>query len=278
MTSSKNFETTKSLVARLAGIQRLDKDLGDINNKVKPYIELNDLIREISPLDDYIQESAKWNACTNCKLCETRVKVVFGGGSVKPRLVVIGEAPGPNEDTVGVPFVGKTGSFFREVIEKVGINTEEVYFTNAVACIPKDSISMPFRTPTAQEISACSGRLRFVYEHILPSADAVIMTGKIGFAAWMAIEKNDQSFVDTVLSAKFSAKENLGWHVGLPSGKPAYFIYHPSYIERQGRSKTVTQPWIDDIKAVRSYLNDKQLKNNTDRQTHDHSGVKNAQG
>jgi uracil-DNA glycosylase len=134
---------------------------------------------------------------------------------------------------------------------------------------------MPFRTPNYQEILNCNDRIKYIQREVLPYAEAVILTGKTAFAAWVSAEQNDVRIIDHVLSAKFTVKDNLGWHINLTSKKPAYFIYHPSYIERQGRSKIVTQPWIDDIKAVRDYLNNKTLKINTDRKIHDH-GEKNA--
>lgn len=89
--------------------------------------------------------------CRACRLCESRKNVVFGVGNVSPRLVVMGEAPGEQEDNRGEPFVGKSGKMLDRMLENVlGISRDDVYILNAIKCRPPDN-----RTPRIDEIETC---------------------------------------------------------------------------------------------------------------------------
>lgn len=86
--------------------------------------------------------------CQACGLCENRTKVVFGIGNESPDLVVLGEAPGANEDKQGEPFIGKSGRKLNAMLENVlELKREEVYILNAVKCRPPRN-----RDPSEQEI------------------------------------------------------------------------------------------------------------------------------
>lgn len=75
--------------------------------------------------------------CRRCKLCSTRNKIVFGAGeSVRPKLMVVGEGPGHQEDEQGVPFVGPAGEMLNRMLERVlGLSRSKVYITNVVKCL-----------------------------------------------------------------------------------------------------------------------------------------------
>ena len=68
--------------------------------------------------------------CNNCGLCETRNNIVFGEGNIYSPLVIIGEAPGEEEDLTGRPFVGKAGELLTNILKAAGFNREEIYITN----------------------------------------------------------------------------------------------------------------------------------------------------
>jgi uracil-DNA glycosylase family 4 len=72
--------------------------------------------------------------CRRCKLCEGRTTIVFGSGSARAELVVIGEGPGADEDAQGKPFVGRAGQLLTKMLESVNLSRDEVYITNAVKC------------------------------------------------------------------------------------------------------------------------------------------------
>ena len=91
-------------------------------------------------------------ACVRCKeLAASRTQTVFGTGSVKPRLVFIGEAPGADEDRQGKPFVGRAGQLLTDMIEKgMKLPRDEVYILNILKCRPPGN-----RTPAPEEADNC---------------------------------------------------------------------------------------------------------------------------
>ncbi len=94
-------------------------------------------------------------ACTNCPLCRTRKNAVPGTGNPHATLMLIGEAPGRQEDERGEPFVGRAGRLLSEILAEIGIGRDEVYITNVVKCRPPGN-----RTPRASEVRACMPYLR----------------------------------------------------------------------------------------------------------------------
>ena len=97
------------------------------------------------------QVGAEASQCTKCGLCETRTQVVFGMGHPKADLMVVGEAPGRNEDEQGKPFVGASGFLLDQLIkEEVGMGRSEFYIANAVKCRPPNN-----RDPKPDEVDAC---------------------------------------------------------------------------------------------------------------------------
>ena len=89
--------------------------------------------------------------CTRCKLHKKRNKIVFGDGSVKAKLVFVGEGPGADEDKQGLPFVGRAGKLLTQMIEAMGLQRGDVYICNVVKCRPPDN-----RQPEKDEVAACS--------------------------------------------------------------------------------------------------------------------------
>ena len=93
--------------------------------------------------------------CNNCKLCTGRKNIVFGVGNKNADIMFIGEGPGADEDTQGIPFVGKAGQLMNKAFDAVGIEREEVYIANIVKCRPPNN-----RVPEADESKACLDYLR----------------------------------------------------------------------------------------------------------------------
>lgn len=93
--------------------------------------------------------------CTACRLAETRTNVVFGVGDPDANLMLVGEAPGKNEDLQGEPFVGAAGQLLDELLAGIGLQREEVYIANVLKCRPPGN-----RDPKEDEIDACKGYLR----------------------------------------------------------------------------------------------------------------------
>ncbi|MEM3811201.1 MAG: uracil-DNA glycosylase [Conexivisphaerales archaeon] len=99
--------------------------------------------------------------CKKCDLGSIGSRVVPGEGSVYPQIMIVGEAPGVNEEKVGRPFVGRGGKLLRNSLEKFGIRN--VYITNVVKHRPPKN-----RKPKKEEISACSAFLEFEINAIKP--------------------------------------------------------------------------------------------------------------
>lgn len=92
--------------------------------------------------------------CTDCSLHETRKNIVFGRGPVPCDIMLVGEAPGANEDKEGLPFIGASGKMLELFLEEAGITREDVYITNVVKCRPPGN-----RIPWHEERIACKGFL-----------------------------------------------------------------------------------------------------------------------
>jgi len=106
--------------------------------------------------------------CTHCSLAETRTNVVFGVGDQSARLMIVGEAPGKNEDLQGEPFVGAAGRLLDELLAGIDIARPEVYIANVLKCRPPAN-----RDPRPDEIEACKPYLQSQIRMIEPE---VVMT------------------------------------------------------------------------------------------------------
>ena len=178
---------------------------------------------------DVLRKEAE--ACTACRLCETRKSVVFGEGkSDRPLIAFVGEGPGEEEDLSGRPFVGKAGILLAGAIEKgMKLRRSDVYICNVVKCRPPDN-----RNPLPDEISACEG---FLYRQLKLIQPKIIVT--LGSPAQKTLTKIDQGI--TKLRGKW-----LDWE-----GIKVMPTFHPAYILRNPESK---KEFWDDLKLVMEVL------------------------
>ena len=109
-------------------------------------------------------------SCTACRLSETRTNVVFGVGDPEASLMLVGEAPGKNEDLEGEPFVGAAGQLLDELLSGIGVARQDVYIANVLKCRPPGN-----RDPKEDEIDSCKGYLREQIRMIRP--DVVVTLG-----------------------------------------------------------------------------------------------------
>ncbi|MDO5334759.1 MAG: uracil-DNA glycosylase [Coriobacteriia bacterium] len=116
------------------------------------------------------QIRAQVTDCRRCELCEGRTNVVFGEGDPHARVLIIGEAPGKNEDLKGRPFVGAAGKFLDELLAHAGLAREEVFIANVLKCRPPSN-----RNPRSDEIEACAPYLRMQTRSINP--DIIVTMG-----------------------------------------------------------------------------------------------------
>lgn len=174
------------------------------------------------------QEAA---GCTRCRLSEGRTQVVFGDGHASAEVVVVGEAPGAEEDRTGLPFVGRAGKLLDLLLLSVGLPRASVYICNVLKCRPPDN-----RDPQTDEVAACSGYLHGQLDLIAPRA--LITVGK--FAAQTLLESE-------------SSMGRLRGRIHSYRGIPLVATYHPAYLLRSPqRTRTV---W-EDLQLVRRILDE----------------------
>jgi uracil-DNA glycosylase family 4 len=148
--------------------------------------------------------------CHRCPLGDTRTTLVFGVGDPHARVVLIGEAPGKNEDLKGEPFVGAAGQLLNELLAEAGLARGDVYIANVLKCRPPGN-----RDPEASEIETCTPFLR---EQIRVIAPEVLVT--LGNFATKFVLKTDVGI--TRLHGKV---QMAGRFKVLPIYHPAATIY-----------------------------------------------------
>lgn len=109
-------------------------------------------------------------ACRKCPLADGRTQIVFGVGNPKARVLIVGEAPGKNEDLQGEPFVGAAGKYLNELLAVAGLTRDDVYIANVLKCRPPGN-----RDPRAEEIELCAPYLRAQTRSINP--DYIVTLG-----------------------------------------------------------------------------------------------------
>ncbi len=112
----------------------------------------------LSELDNRI------NKCIKCSLHKTRTNFVFGTGNPEADVVIVGEAPGADEDLQGLPFVGRAGQLLTDILKAINFKREEVYICNILKCRPPEN-----RNPLPEEIFHCEPYLIKQLELIKPS-------------------------------------------------------------------------------------------------------------
>jgi DNA polymerase len=169
--------------------------------------------------------------CTLCGLCATRTQTVFGTGDMRARLMVIGEAPGAEEDRQGEPFVGRAGQLLNSMLRAAGFERGEVYIANVLKCRPPNN-----RDPAADETDHCLPYLRRQIELVDPAV--ILCVGRI--AAQRLLEREEP------LARLRGRIHRLG-------RTPVIVTYHPAYLLRSPTEKR--KSW-DDIKLALGVLAD----------------------
>lgn len=173
--------------------------------------------------------------CVACpELAATRRHVVIGDrpAAGRPRLVIVGEAPGATEDETGRPFVGKSGALLDLLLAEAGLAREEVAVLNIVKCRPPGN-----RTPKAPEVARCSGWLRRQLE--LLGAGTVVALG-LSSAKWFLGPK-------TVLGQVRGRAHQV-------DGRAVWVTYHPSAAIRFGPNGAPRAALAADLRAVAGTL------------------------
>jgi uracil-DNA glycosylase len=158
---------------------------------------------------------ARAMACTACALAAGRTNVVFGTGSARSGIVIVGEAPGATEDATGLPFVGRSGKLLGEMLGTVGLSREDVFIVNVLKCRPPGN-----RAPKPEEARACAPLLAAQLEAL--EARVIFALG-LSAARWLVPGKEPMS----ALRGKHHAY----------LGTPTLITYHPAAILRNPNHK-----------------------------------------
>ncbi len=175
--------------------------------------------------------------CEKCELHKTRKKPVPGEGSINSRIMLIGEAPGRNEDEQGRPFVGQAGKFLNQLLKEAGIRREEVYITNIIKCRPQNN-----RDPTEKEIKSCSPYLDKQLNIIKPKA--IITLGNYATKYILRKFKLKEESISKIHGKKYKINNLIFNTKIMPSYHPAAALYNPN----------LKQTIIDDFKKIREEL------------------------
>lgn len=168
---------------------------------------------------------AELGDCQRCGLAASRTKLVYGVGNPNARLVLVGEAPGREEDRKGEPFVGEAGRLLDRILLAMGMQREEVYICNVLKCRPPDN-----RDPQPEEVAACEA---FLIRQIAAIKPQVI----IGLGRFA---------VHSLLKSKVPISRIRGeWQTY--QGIPLMPTYHPAYLLRNPEGKR--DVW-EDMKEV----------------------------
>ena len=178
----------------------------------------------------------KCEVCQKCHLAGTRTQIVFSDGIPNHRMMLIGEAPGFNEDQTGKPFVGRAGQLLDKILASVGLSREkDVYICNTLKCRPPDN-----RDPLPSEKDACREYLDAQLALLKPKI--IILCGRVALTSFLTNEKS-------------ISKIRGQWFDG-PYGAKMMPIFHPSYLLRN-QSKAVGSPkwlmWQDIQEIKRAY-------------------------
>lgn len=154
--------------------------------------------------------------CKSCELHKTRNNIVFADGNPKTAsIVLIGEAPGENEDLQGIPFVGRAGKLLNEFLEKAGLSREkDLYIINTVKCRPPKN-----RVPTDKEKAACQDFLLSQIETVNPKV--ILLCGATALKSFIKEKIPISKIRGQIFEIKIRGKKY-----------PAMPVFHPSYLLR----------------------------------------------
>jgi DNA polymerase len=167
--------------------------------------------------------AAEVSACTRCGLHATRTQTVFGVGNRHAELLVVGEAPGADEDRQGEPFVGRAGQLLNSMLHAMRAPRETVYIANVLKCRPPGN-----RDPSPEEVRCCLPYLQRQIDLLAPRL--MLAVGRIAAQSLLA--------TDTPIGKLRGSVHRFG-----TQGTPLIVTYHPAYLLRSPSQKRTA--WAD---------------------------------
>tara|TARA_B100000965_G_scaffold359923_1_gene340298 strand:- start:84 stop:836 length:753 start_codon:yes stop_codon:yes gene_type:complete len=198
-----------------------DDNINRDNNMTK------DQVNKIKSIEELKSHMANFKGC---ELYKSSTNMVFSDGNPSSKIMLIGEAPGHDEDIQGKPFVGRSGKLLDKMLEAIELNREKVYIANIIPWRPPNN-----RRPTEEEIEIC---LPFIKKHIELINPKVLML--LGSTATFALLKNSEGI--TKIRGKW-VELNLD-NISIPTLP----TFHPAFLLRQPAQKK--HVW-EDLKSLK---------------------------
>ncbi len=200
------------------GLERQASPLPAVSNSLN-------LVTEASPAETLDSVRADLGDCQRCALGATRTKLVYGVGHPNARMVLVGEAPGRDEDLRGEPFVGEAGRLLDRILQAMGMSRDDVYICNVLKCRPPNN-----RDPLPEEVTTCEVFLARQIAAVRPE----VIVGLGRFAVQSLLKTN----------VPISRLRGEWQHY---QGIPLMPTYHPAYLLRNPEGKR--DVW-EDMKSV----------------------------
>lgn len=169
--------------------------------------------------------------CTLCPLCESRSRTVFGVGRGDADILVVGEAPGAEEDRQGEPFVGRAGQLLDNMLRALGYSREQVFIANMLKCRPPRN-----RDPEPAEVAACWPYLDRQIELVAPQV--ILAVGRIAAQSLLGTDRPLRTL-------------RQGSHRLPTRDVPVVVSYHPAYLLRSPQDKA--KAW-QDLRRLQQHL------------------------
>ncbi|MBR2141085.1 MAG: uracil-DNA glycosylase [Rickettsiales bacterium] len=176
---------------------------------------------------------AKCQKCNKCPLCKTKINTVFADGVANDKIMLIGEAPGANEDAEGKPFVGRSGQLLDKILNCVGFSREtNIYICNTIKCRPPNN-----RNPLPEEKILCREYLDAQIDILKPKI--ILLCGAVA--------------MESMLGQKLPITKVHGQWFNGPNDSKMMPIFHPAYLLRNPSREKGGPKWLmyQDIKEVK---------------------------
>jgi len=190
-----------------------------------PNVQSKDVVREVAlpSLETWTDVEQVVRNCTRCALHTSRTQTVFGVGDRKAQWMIVGEAPGADEDRKGEPFVGRAGQLLNAMLLAIGLQREQVFIANILKCRPPNN-----RDPGPEEVNCCMPYLQRQIELVNPRL--ILCVGRIAAQNLLA--------TDEPIGKLRGKVHQLG-----AQRRPVVVTYHPAYLLRSPNEKR--KSWSD---------------------------------
>ncbi len=186
--------------------------------------------------DELKELKQKCEKCYNCALGRTRNNIVFSDGNLEAKILLIGEAPGADEDATGIPFVGRAGKLLTNLIEESGLSRQnDFYICNTVKCRPPEN-----RVPTDEEKKICEQFLLSQIKIVNPKL--IVLCGATSAKSFLG----NKIKISRIRGQWFKLFDNIDTTV----------IFHPSYLLRNHSEKEGSPRWLtkQDLLKIKNFI------------------------